>query len=84
MDGQVRQCQASSLRQSARAAHGDDATWSVFHSRFPAFVYYLQVLIDGVDIKNFSVKYLRSKIGLVGQEPIMFRCGVYGEGRGSR
>lgn len=32
------------------------------------------VLVDGLNISRFSVKYLRSQIGLVGQEPIMFRC----------
>lgn len=32
----------------------------------------LQVLIDGMDVKNLNLKYLRSQIGLVGQEPVMF------------
>lgn len=32
-----------------------------------------QVLVDGIDISNLSVKHLRSQIGLVGQEPVMFR-----------
>lgn len=33
-----------------------------------------QVLIDGLDVQTVSIKYLRSQIGLVGQEPVMFRC----------
>eukprot|EP01121_Diplochlamys_sp_Union-15-3_P010463 TRINITY_DN2937_c0_g3_i1.p1 TRINITY_DN2937_c0_g3~~TRINITY_DN2937_c0_g3_i1.p1 ORF type:complete len:600 (-),score=121.72 TRINITY_DN2937_c0_g3_i1:15-1814(-) len=32
-----------------------------------------QVLIDGIDIKNIKLSYLRSQIGLVSQEPILFR-----------
>ncbi|KAL5774111.1 hypothetical protein ACOSP7_011668 [Xanthoceras sorbifolium] len=31
-----------------------------------------EVLIDGVDIKNLQLKWLRQNIGLVGQEPILF------------
>lgn len=30
------------------------------------------VKIDGVDIRDWNVKHLRSKIGLVGQEPVLF------------
>ena len=32
-----------------------------------------QVLIDGLSVQKLGLKYLRSQIGLVGQEPIMFR-----------
>ncbi len=35
-----------------------------------------QVLIDGVDIKNISLKSLRSQIGIVGQETILFNDSV--------
>jgi len=31
-----------------------------------------EVLIDGVDIKEYNIKSLRSQIGLVGQEPVLF------------
>lgn len=31
-----------------------------------------QVLLDGVDIKDLNVRWLRSQIGLVGQEPTLF------------
>ena len=31
-----------------------------------------EVLIDGIDLKKFQVKWIRSKIGLVSQEPILF------------
>lgn len=31
-----------------------------------------EVLIDGIDLKNFQLAWIRSKIGLVSQEPILF------------
>ncbi|KAL6493311.1 hypothetical protein OROGR_033070 [Orobanche gracilis] len=31
-----------------------------------------QVLIDGVNLKEFQLKWIRSKIGLVSQEPVLF------------
>ncbi|XP_073136578.1 ABC transporter B family member 21-like isoform X2 [Henckelia pumila] len=31
-----------------------------------------EVLIDGINIKEFQLKWLRSKIGLVSQEPVLF------------
>eukprot|EP01041_Mallomonas_annulata_P010883 gene10883-22722_t len=31
-----------------------------------------QVLLDGVDIKDLNVRWLRSQIGYVGQEPVLF------------
>jgi ATP-binding cassette, subfamily B (MDR/TAP), member 1 len=30
------------------------------------------VLIDGVNLKNFQLKWIRGKIGLVSQEPVLF------------
>jgi ATP-binding cassette subfamily B (MDR/TAP) protein 1 len=35
------------------------------------------ILIDGIDIQNYNLYELRKKIGLVGQEPILFRRSVY-------
>ena len=32
----------------------------------------LQVLIDGVDIRQLDLAWLRSQIGIVGQEPVLF------------
>ena len=32
-----------------------------------------QVLLDGVDIKSLNVRWLRSQIGYVGQEPVLFQ-----------
>ena len=32
--------------------------------------------IDGKDIKEYNLKWLRSQIGLVSQEPILFNCSV--------
>ena len=34
------------------------------------------VRLDGVDIKEFNVKWLRSQIGLVSQEPILFATSI--------
>lgn len=31
-----------------------------------------EVLIDGINLKEFQVKWIRSKIGLVSQEPVLF------------
>lgn len=31
-----------------------------------------QVLIDGINIKEFQLRWIRSKIGLVSQEPVLF------------
>lgn len=31
-----------------------------------------QVYIDGIDIKDFNVKWLRQHIGVVSQEPVLF------------
>ena len=31
------------------------------------------ILLDGVDIKTLNVKWLRSQLGLVGQEPVLFQ-----------
>jgi ATP-binding cassette subfamily B (MDR/TAP) protein 1 len=35
------------------------------------------VTIDGVDIKDWNVKYLRSTIGLVSQEPVLFATTIW-------
>ncbi|WZZ02845.1 hypothetical protein YC2023_088766 [Brassica napus] len=35
-----------------------------------------QVLIDGVDLKGFQLKWIRGKIGLVGQEPVLFSSSI--------
>ncbi|KAF4796852.1 Bile salt export pump [Turdus rufiventris] len=34
------------------------------------------VLIDGHDSKNINVQFLRSKIGIVSQEPVLFDCSI--------
>ena len=31
-----------------------------------------QVLIDGQNIRDFNIEWLRSRIGCVGQEPVLF------------
>ncbi|KAK6162935.1 hypothetical protein DH2020_002776 [Rehmannia glutinosa] len=31
-----------------------------------------EVLIDGIDLREFQIKWIRSKIGLVSQEPVLF------------
>lgn len=35
-----------------------------------------EVLIDGVNIKNLQIRWLRQNIGLVGQEPILFAASM--------
>ncbi|KAM8934651.1 bile salt export pump-like [Pelodytes ibericus] len=35
-----------------------------------------KVLIDGHNSKNVNVKFLRSKIGIVSQEPVLFDCSI--------
>ncbi|NWU34612.1 ABCBB protein, partial [Hylia prasina] len=37
---------------------------------------YGSVLIDGHDSKNVNVQFLRSKIGIVSQEPVLFDCSI--------
>ncbi|KAK7388084.1 hypothetical protein VNO78_22889 [Psophocarpus tetragonolobus] len=34
------------------------------------------VLIDGVNLKEFQLKWIRQKIGLVSQEPVLFTCSI--------
>ncbi|KAJ7415590.1 Bile salt export pump [Willisornis vidua] len=34
------------------------------------------VLIDGHDSKNINIQFLRSKIGIVSQEPVLFDCSI--------
>ena len=36
-----------------------------------------KILIDGIDIKDYNLYELRKKIGLVGQEPVLFRTSIY-------
>lgn len=31
-----------------------------------------QIMLDGIDIQNFNLKWLRRQMGLVSQEPILF------------
>jgi len=39
--------------------------------------YLLQVMIDGVDIREMNLGWLRSQIGLVSQEPNLFGVSIY-------
>lgn len=40
---------------------------------FNSFIYFSsQVLLDGVDVLKLNVQWLRSHIGVVGQEPVLF------------
>ena len=36
----------------------------------------VQVLVDGCDVKEMDLQCLRSKVGLVSQEPVLFSCSV--------
>ena len=33
-------------------------------------------MVDNVDIKTLNVQWLRSNIGLVSQEPVLFNCSI--------
>ncbi|KAI5349039.1 hypothetical protein L3X38_001926 [Prunus dulcis] len=35
-----------------------------------------EVLIDGINLKEFQLKWIRQKIGLVSQEPVLFACSI--------
>lgn len=35
-----------------------------------------QVLIDGINLKDFQLKWIRDKIGLVSQEPVLFTSSI--------
>lgn len=35
------------------------------------------IYLDGIDIRTLNIKWLRSKIGLVSQEPILFNLSIY-------
>ncbi|CAL8990951.1 unnamed protein product [Prunus brigantina] len=35
-----------------------------------------EVLIDGINLKEFQLKWIRQKIGLVSQEPVLFDCSI--------
>lgn len=35
-----------------------------------------QVLIDGINLKEFQLKWIRTKIGLVSQEPVLFTASI--------
>jgi ATP-binding cassette, subfamily B (MDR/TAP), member 1 len=36
-----------------------------------------KITLDGIDIKDLNIKWLRSQIGLVSQEPVLFNCSIY-------
>nr|KYP57751.1 ABC transporter B family member 11 [Cajanus cajan] len=35
-----------------------------------------EVLIDGINLKEFQLKWIRQKVGLVSQEPVLFTCSI--------
>ncbi|KAE9609966.1 hypothetical protein Lal_00006438 [Lupinus albus] len=35
-----------------------------------------KVLIDGINLREFQLKWIRQKIGLVSQEPVLFACSI--------
>lgn len=35
-----------------------------------------EVLIDGINLKEYNLRWIRSKIGLVSQEPVLFTCSI--------
>lgn len=41
-----------------------------------------QVCVDDLDIRDLSLQWLRSQIGLVGQEPVLFNGTIMGGWQG--
>ena len=39
-------------------------------------IFLLQVLIDGKDVKDYNLKWLRQHIGVVSQEPVLFQLTI--------
>lgn len=35
-----------------------------------------QVLVDGCDVRDMDLQFLRNQVGLVSQEPVLFSCSV--------
>lgn len=35
-----------------------------------------KILVDGIDIRDLNVGWLREQIGIVGQEPVLFNCSI--------
>ncbi|XP_038653369.1 ATP-dependent translocase ABCB1-like isoform X2 [Scyliorhinus canicula] len=35
-----------------------------------------EVLLDGIDVKKINIQWLRSQIGIVSQEPVLFNCSI--------
>lgn len=44
----------------------------VYKTWFPWSAFKSQILLDGVNIKELNVKWLREQIGVVSQEPVLF------------
>ena len=38
--------------------------------------FHMQIFLDGHDIRDLELHWLRSQIGLVGQEPLLFSCSI--------
>lgn len=43
------------------------------------FLFPLQVLLDGVDIRTLNLHWLRRRLALVSQEPVLFNMTVIGK-----
>lgn len=50
-------------------------SWLESKTQCPGCHFYWQ-LIDGHDSKNINVQFLRSNIGIVSQEPVLFACSI--------
>ena len=47
-----------------------------FVGNFLILLYATQVLVDGTDLKELNVGWLRDRMGIVGQEPVLFDCTI--------
>ena len=50
----------------------------VIHVRYNILLFYLnfQIKIGGYDVKDLNVKWLRQRIGVVSQEPVLFATSI--------
>ena len=50
-----------------------DSTCNALHVQY---VYHLFQTVDGIELSKLNVSWLRSQIGIVSQEPVLFDCSI--------
>ena len=56
----------------------EPAAGSCYSASGLSFNAYMQVLLDGVDVRDLQLRWYRHQLGLVSQEPILFSATVAG------